>query len=644
MPDFIIKSLRGGMNDSDPPIALPDDQCVLAQNVEFHRSMLGERRRGSTAIDITGSDLVGNDRCTLLYRHLPTTDETAAQLWAFGVTGTASSDLCYKDITWHTVSPLDAITVTGTYQYQLQAQTLHGKLFIAYKSGQDRLHAWDGTSLRRTGLAEPAAPTAADTGSGSFSGTRYYRVRYTVQSGGATLRRSEPSGTLTKTPSGSGSALRITKPASISEGETHWELEASVDNANFYRIATTVVGTTTVDDSTVYATGYAVAFTLSEDVGDYSLLPSGRYLTADEDRLLVGGSFEDSALASRVSWTPVFNDPGAGNDERIPTDTDNYLDLDGFEGGPLTGLSATVNGYVYAFKQHHIYRLVRTGVRTRAYDAIALTKERGALPGSVVAGIDQSGRPTLYFLDPDVGPCRIGANGVESCGAGIFETWLTVNLDAASVISRGVYYPEAKQVHWWIATDDADSPDLHLVLQTNEIRSGVDGARRGWAVWDGPSASALAACMFADNIDDDSARSNVLVPFIATTGDGLIWRTDTGSDDNGTEYEARIVTKPYTTGNLLHQFESKNGALLAKAQDGASIDITISADFGLVTKTVEDISLAPAGAEEHVIRALDNLSLAEMKVVQIEFIDTDTPGERWELNQFALREVGGQKS
>jgi|TARA_R110000744_G_scaffold42953_1_gene96504 hypothetical protein len=52
MPDFSISSLRGGMNDTDPAISLPDDQCVLAENVEFFDSMLGERRKGTSAVTL----------------------------------------------------------------------------------------------------------------------------------------------------------------------------------------------------------------------------------------------------------------------------------------------------------------------------------------------------------------------------------------------------------------------------------------------------------------------------------------------------------------------------------------------------------------------------------------------------------------
>jgi hypothetical protein len=513
MADLLIRTLRGGLNDSDSPASLPDDMAVVACNIEWRETTVGERRRGSLAID--GGPLGTHDRVTFLYRHVPTTEGADAQLWGLGVTGTSSYTLAYKSNTWNIVNPVDDIVVTRPAQFQLQAQALHGKLFIAFKSDVDRLHVFDGTTLRRTGLPEPDAPTANDTGSGSFANARYYRVRFTEQDGnGATLRRGEPSETLSFTPSGSGAGAVVTRPALVGEGETHWELEASLDSENWFRIATTAVATSTVTDSQPYDNGYSDIGTLSETIGDYTLIPSGRFLAADEDRLIVAGSFEDANAASRVRWTPVGNDPGDGNDERIPIETANEVDLDGREGGGLTGLSQSIHGYLYAFKLGAIYKLVRTDVRQHAYEAMAITKSRGAIEGSIVDAVDEAGRPAVFFIDPTVGGCVLGANGLQTCGLDIRATWRRLNLDA-TVVVRGVYYPEAQQIHWWIAVDGADTPNLRVVLHIGEMRLTAAGYRRGWAVWNGASANALASCLFAENVDDNESRSLRLVPLIA---------------------------------------------------------------------------------------------------------------------------------
>jgi len=617
--------------------------------VEFNKSTLGERRLGCVDIDLPTS-ITGNaniQAITFLHRHLPTTDETASELWVMGQHLTTQNVVLTRKTTSWTTATFDTsnsnIDVTSARGFQVAAQTLHGKLFLAYKStgAQNRLHVVDasGTTVRRVGLAEPAAPTGANTGTPgiAFTGTRYYRVRYTVQSGGATLRRSEPSDVLTFAPSGTGTAARITKPASISESETHWELEASLDNSTFYVIATTVVGTTTVDDSGAFSTGYA-AFVLSEDIGDYSTIHSGKFLSADEDRLIVGGSWEDNELASRVSWTPVYGDPGDGNDERIPTDTDNYLDLDGFEGGPLTYLSRPINSYIWAFKRSHTYRLNRTNNRSRAYEAVNLSKSLGALPGSVVEGVDQYGMPCLYFLDPETGPCRTGgARVIQSASRDILNTWRSVNTDAI-VVSRAVFYPESRQIHWWAATNDSDYPNLKLVLQTNETRETEDGVRKGWSLATGKISEAYAVCMYADNIDGNIARSLTLKPFIGvSSSNGYVLRCDTGNDDNGTAFAARIVTKPFVLRGILNKFGVLASALLAKVHATANVKVTLIRDFGLEEPKFVETALSAAASETQVVKQLRNLVGSQMYAMQIEFEDVTVPSGQWELNRLDMR-------
>jgi hypothetical protein len=645
--DFVLKSLRGGLNNSDPAISLPDDQCTLATNVEFNKSMLGERRRGTSAITLPSS-VSGKDRVTFLFRHLPTSDETAAQLWVLGVTGTASYQLAYKDTTWHDVTVSETVSLAGFDQYRWQAITLHGKLFVAFNHNLDRLHVWDGTSFRLVGHTAPtAAPTASDTGSGTFAGTRYYRVREATLSGSTVLRRSEPGPVLTKAPSGSGTGLVVTKPADMSENATHWELEASSDNVNFYRIARTVVGTTTATDSQSIVVGYAqgVGFVLSEDIGDYTLIGSARYLTTDADRLVWAGNYEDEALGSRVGWTPVRNADGVGNDERTELDTDPTLDLNGYEGGSITGLSSTNGGSFFATKVSHIYKLVRTGGRSAAYDVVTISKDRGGLHGSLISGVDQLGRPCIYFLDSNVGPCRYGANGLEWCGSDIRESWALVNLDATKAVCSGLYDPVTRQVQWAIATSSANVPNFGITVQTDAMRSGEDGTHKGWTTWDGTRTAALAQCLFSDNIDAGVARNRVLRPFIAIEGSGLVHRCDTGTTDNGTSYSARIVTKPYVLSSILNKMGVMAGALLAKAVSGATLTLKIIRDFGLETYTLAGVSTAPTASETQVVKILDSFRMSEARTVQFEFVD-DAPSTttRWELQQLALKERQEQTS
>lgn len=645
---FVIRSLRGGLNNTDPAITLPDDQCIQANNVEFIKSALGERRQGTIAISLP-ANILSKDRVPFMFRHLPSVDETASTLFVLGVTGTSGYQLVYKDTAWHDITISDTVDLSGFNQYRWQAVSLHGKAFFAFNSNVDRLHVYDTLgNFRRVGVKTPAAaPTAADdAGAGTFSGVRYYRVRFIEKSGATVLRRSEPSAVLTFTPNSAKAGVTVTKPATVSEGETHWELEASLDNANFYVIATTVVGTTTFDDTNALVPGYAGLFLLSEDIGSYDLIGSARYLSADSDRLIWAGSWEDDSLGSRVGWTPVSNAAGVGNDERSDANFDPTLDLDGYEGGSITGLSQTSGGSFFVFKLNHIYKLVRTGEATASYDVVTISKDRGALHGSVISGVDQLGRPAIYFLDTSVGPCRYGSNGIEWCGSDIRDTWITVNRDANKVICSGLYDPISRQVQWNVALNSSNTPNLTLVVQTDAMKSDDTGTHRGWATWDGNRAKALCACLYSDNIDANAARSRTLRPFIGLEGLGLVHRCDVGNTDNSIPYTATIVTKPYLLSSILAASGAMVGALLAKAITGATLSLRLIRDFGLEITPINSISTTPSILNEtDVIKKLDNLVMSEAKVLQVEFVDDNAGGTtRWQLNQFAMKSRGEQTS
>jgi hypothetical protein len=655
-PDLTIRSLRGGLNTDDPASELRPDQCTEAMNVEFHTVPCGERRRGCASIN-QGAYANLYDSVPLLARHLPTDDESAAQLWMIGMTGAGAVAFNYKDTAWHTVSPIDAAVYASAYG--ARAVSFHKKLFLAFDSTVDRLHVWDGTSLRRVGVATPAAPTAANTaGAGTFSGTRYYRVRYTVQNGsGTTLRRSEPSTALTFAPSGAKDGVTVTKPATITEGETHWELEASVDNAFFYRIATTVVGTTTYTDNVAFSTGYALSGVLSADSGDYTVPGSAKLLAVDEDRLVMAGSWEDAGLAvalgSRVSWTPVNGDPGSGNDERIPISTTNFLDLDAGEGGSITDISQPSNGFFFVFKWSHIYKMVRTGIRDQAYAATVVSKTMGAIPGSVVSGVDEFGRSCIYALDPSLGLYRIGANGLQrhhglGSMANSRSTWASVNTDAATVICRSVYYADAQQVKWFIATGTSEIPDLEIVLQTDAVRAtenetGIEG---GLSLADGDITNVVSACLFAENIDAGVARSKVLKPFVGTTGiaaTASIRMLDTGTTDDGTAYVATLTSAPFISAGFLNRFGTLSAGVMAMAAAGVTVVFDQARNYGVGEKPVT-IDLSPTASETEVIRVADSSGFADMQALQIILHDATPATGRWEVVQIALAQSAQEKA
>lgn len=632
--DLSIPSLRGGFDDSTPPHLIADDQCTIAENVEFFFSTIAERRMGCDTYDITDSTLDGETAIAFMAQWFPNSDNiffpekwAASTTWGVSVTlARRTADVPGTPGVWGPISPTDALSFVTPLVFQMSTQAFNNKLFFSYKSPVNFFHVWDGTTLRRVGIAQPiVAPTAVDEGSGTYSQTRYFRVRFVETVGGQVVRRSEPSDSVTFSPSGSGNGATITRPATVGEGETDWELEASVNNADFYHIATIAIATTTHDDETDLATtDYADEGPLSEPIGDYLPISSYKYVVSDGDRLVLGGHWDDINKHSEIAWTPVRNDPGVGNDERLPLASENNdtLSLDPGEGGEITGLTQTSNGTLYVFKWGHIYKLARTGDVTHAYTSITLSKSMGAIPGSIVNGVDENGRACVYFLDPLMGPARLGSFGLQWI-RGLRNTWRRVN-PTATIGARGVYYADKQQVRWIVAADGLDVPSLGLTLQTNEITSTPNGATRGWSLVTGHLPQAYTLAIWNELIVNEEGGVTLSGrPMYGFTTPDFIQRGDITNTDAGQTYHAKVRTKSFITAGLLNQWGAMTGALLATANDTDSVMVSFIRDFGRFGLDTQSTTtdLAPAGIEPYVVKTFDELQISECIGIQVQFED-----------------------
>lgn len=629
---ILITSWRGGLNNCDPPIALALDQCTIVENIDYERATVGAKRRGQQVITTSGATI--NSAVVFLHRHLPTGDESQSTLWAASVSGT-SSIWNYKDTAWHEIVPTDALAVASG-QYAIRGLTLHGKSFFAYplESGVDRLMVYDGMTFRRTGLPEPQAPTVVTSGSGAFSGDRLYRVRYKVAGTGLDARQSEPSESTAFTPPGTGAGATITKPAATGEGEDTWLIEESVDEGDTYYVIAEL-DTTTTDYTDTLAPTSVPDGALAAPIGTYALQHSPKFLLADADRLIIGGSQQQPRLQSRISWSPVYAAPGIGNDERLDDNQDPFFDLDGYDGGELTDGGGPVNGYMYAFKWQRIFKMIRTGNVKQAYQAIKITSSKGALPRSVVPGLDERGHECLYFLDPFVGPCRIGVNGVESCGHDLTATWRTLNKNAA-LVSHGVYYALKRTVEWWCAFGDSTTPNQRLMAFVDAFRPEADGVHGGWSLCPDASQQTLASVLYADNINDNTTRSLSLKPYTAASGAYLISEEDIGSTDNGMLYRGRVRGRPFVLAGMLGRTGIRAGALMGTAASGVDVSVTLIRDFGKETSTPIAVSLTPDGNQTTVTQQIDNLKLDELIALEVEVGDAAAADADWEVNMVSL--------
>jgi len=648
---IVIADLRGGRNDCDPPFALPMNQCVEALNVDWMDATVAHKRRGSTAITDTGGTAFSSGIQTL-ERDIPGAVEGDAVFW--GVDGAATPIV--KRMTGGTsfanVTLDDAI---ASRPQDLMGVSLNGKRFLAYDSTVDRLHVYDPTlaspRVRRVGFATPGVPTVADTGAGAYGAVlRYYRVRWLQLNVAGTLviRRSEPSASVSFTPSGTGTAARITRPTAAGEGETHWEIDISADNATWFALnrflnvvggVEIAIATTTRDDLSVIS-GLSVLEPQPDAIGTYTRFPSVKYLMSDGNRLLGLAACElagadSGGKQSRLWYTPVLGTSDHGDDERVifTTTQKNWVDLNENDGGGGTGLGGPVNGIPYAFKYRQVWKLRPTGDVATPYLPRKLRDDIGCpWQKSIALCEDQRGRPALNFMSHK-GPYRITFDGdVEYIGRDNEVTWRSMNLAATSVVCHSVYHADLHQ--WWVylATGAANDPDVKMMFDVQRGFPDENGQiRGGWAKHTGDSAAARTSTLMSNTLG--AVMSRDLKPYIGrSTGTAIQKADSTSLDDAGTDFQAYVTTRPLLTApDLLHKVGVGESTIVAKATAGSDVTVTIQRDFGKETRA-HAVSLAPAGAETRVIKKVDGSEMGEADAVQMTIGDSAANEEIWTVD------------
>ncbi len=652
---LIVIGTLNGRNGADPPLALPDDQAVEMLNVDRWDGLIGRKRGGTSSVTDTGGTAFSSGMQSL-FRHVPGADETAAEFWGIDGAGTPIVKRMTGGSSFANVTLDDAIS---TRPQDVVAASLNGKLFLAYDSTQDRLHAYDpalsSPRVRRVGIAPgSSAPTAANSGgAGVYAAVlRYYRVRFVQWSGTGTnvVRRSEATPSVSFTPDGAHANVTVTRPTAPGEGETHWEVEVSPDNSTWYMAygvdatgggAAIAIATTTQVDSIVVA-NYG-ALTIAPAAGAYGLFPSVKYLITDGNRLLGAGSWEPSGTTSggktsRVWYTPVLGSTDDADDERVPNQTNqkNWVDLNENDGGGITGLGGPLGGIIFAFKYRQIVRLVPTSDVATPYlpkkwvDGIGCVSHK-----SIAVGIDESGRPALYF-QAHLGAFRIVMNGTTPI---LQYLWrdnedLSMNLGAATVVSHSVYYPAKHQWWLWIATGSSDDPDTLLVF--DPILAGPDQAgrlRKGWFKWTGNLAAARCSTLMSNTLGATMSRD--LKPYIGRASGTAIQKADTGTDDAGTAFQAYVKSKPLAAAPLGTNAGLSDVQVLAKVATGVTLTLTVDRDYGIETRT-STVDLSAGASETRTLKKFEGSALAGAGTIQAQLGDGSAASNAWVLDALAI--------
>jgi hypothetical protein len=663
----IILDLTGGRNGGDSPLAVPQNQCVEAVNVDWEVGQVANRRHGATSLALTGGT-APTAPIQYVCRYQPGADETLAEFWLVDSAGTPVVKRLAAGTSWADVTMTDNIAAEAQ---NIQTATLNGKLFIAYKSAVDRLHCYDpnlsSPTIRRVGIAPGAvAPTVANSaGGGTYPAVlRYYRVRFALIEtiNGITVRASysEPTPSVSFTPDAAHAAATITRPT-VPTGETvtHWIVEGSTDNVLFYElnatltaVSGTVIATTTYDDSANPSTYSSKP--LSDLLGTYTLWTSVRYLRSDGNRLIGGGAYATTGNTSRVWWSPVLGS-GTADDERVPvtattsttTGIRNYDDVGERNGGGITGIGGPVSGSrIYIYKYREIHQATPTGDPTVPYLFRKLTGGGpngaggiGCIDASmIIESFDDAGNAAVYFW-AETGAYRLGQNGLERCYWDIRDIANTVNLSATVKVGHGIFYPKLMQVWWWLSVNTDNEPTIRVKFDVRKGRTVAAGeVRYGWSQDNGLSCQCRTSALFANTVA--AAMSRDLKPYVGRSGvTAKILKCDASTTtftDDSTAYQGYVTTRPLMAANRGGRlFGMDSPIIVATAHQGIELSVASVTNFNYATRKAT-IDLTPDGTETRVVRKVEGLEDADFDTVQITVGDPFAQDADWTIDQMTI--------
>jgi hypothetical protein len=604
----------GGVNGFDSPLNIPDDQCREAQNIDFWQSSLGKKRLGASALAVTFSSggpfsgTIGS-----LLRFVPAADETAAELWAID-SGVVNRFARLAGATTWVEAALAAYTGTSlsstAQALNVVGAGLNGLFFLAYKGdgSVNRLKVWDPvlSKVRFVGVGTPAAPTSAEDGGGGLSFTRYYRTREVEISGSDTRRRSEASTVISRTIAAK-AGITVTKGASTGEDTTHWELEAAdASTGPWYRIAQTILATTTFDD-----TSATIATTNPSAIdGINRPPPSAQYVIATDARLIMAGAHETSGGYVRprtqgIYVTPVIGDNDVGDSERVPIGLTYTVDA------PITGLAGPLDGAFFVFSYRRIWKFVPTGNNANPYARYSISQSVGCVRHqSIVMAEDENGDPAIYFWSTR-GPYRLGAAGLQFLGLDIADQIAASSLAGTF---HAVYHADKRKVWFFAASSATTYSATRYVFDVRKGRASGNDVRKGWVIDTGPSTTAYASVMFSNTVAASMSRD--LKPYVAQSdATGAIWKCDADAvyKDAGTNYFGAVDTKEYAPFGILNNIHVGEPTIVYTSPvDSNSFGARIFSDFAIdggtgVSSPVYTIAWTTiSGARQHdVIEAME---------------------------------------
>jgi hypothetical protein len=505
--------------------ALDNPQAVLeADNLSFLTDAFIAMRNAFTSDDVTASGLTGEIQW--LGRHV--TNDGVEELW--GASNNSGTVACARRVggVWSSVTLTD--TPAAATLPQMHSVSFNGKLFLAYDSAVNRLHLWDGTVVRRVGLNVSGVGSAANTGAGAYAATaRQYRFSQRIKVGTDIMAESELSAAISFTPSGAGTAARVTGPVAV-DSATHWVLYGLISSAGdvydlYEELAETAIGAT-FDDSVAPASydGDAPPV-LASNIPP----PSVKYLATDGSRVIMAGAWETSASAgetdpaqNRVWFSRPLAATDVGDDESVP----NGLWLNIGDAGPLTALG-TIYTDVYAFKLGSTHKLVPTQDPDGPFSRVLISENFGAIGQRCITnGETEDGFGAIYFAD-DHAVYRLAYGAIipysESVGRDMRAQPITAD---GSVLA---YDPYRRVLLIQISNASTGIVGSYSAFITDAVKQrwsgfSLAGMTSGWTL--GSSAFGTSTILAGGN-------ASIRAAVVAQASDGTLRLYVGGQDDSG---------------------------------------------------------------------------------------------------------------
>jgi hypothetical protein len=507
--------------------ALEGEASVLeADNLSYLSEAFISMRNAFSDEDLTGAGFTGEVQW--IGRHV--TNDGVEELWAAAYN--AGTVACARRVAgvWSAVTLID--TPDPDSLTEMHSVTFNGKLFLAYNSAVNRLHVWDGTAVRRVGLIVSGVGSVANTGAGAYAATaRRYRFSQRIKDGTDIVAESELSAAVSFTPSGAGTAARITKPTTV-DSATHWVVYGLISSAGdtydlYEELAETANATTTYDDSTAPASYSGDAPpVLASNIPP----PSAKCLATDSSRLILGGAWETSATAgqttpanNRVWFTRALASTDVGDDESVP----NGLWLNIGDAGPVTALG-TIYTDVYAFKAGSVHKLIPTQDPDGPFSRVLISENFGAVGQRVIAnGETEDGFSAIYFAD-DHAVYRLAYGAVLP-----FSEPVGRDMRAQSITADGsvlAYDPYRRVLVIQISNDATGVLGSYSAFTSDTVKKrwagfSLGGATSGWT---------LGTSMLATDTILAGLNATLRGAVVATAADGSSLQLYVcGKDDNG---------------------------------------------------------------------------------------------------------------